>query len=240
MTREEAALEPGRRRKKTPGSRDTTATVQEGDFLNGRKELVIRDETPKFPGRGQPRHGNQALKRAATLEEGAFREPARSQWRAPEDFHSRQPRRRRRRVMACSRPGGQPPPSPDDRCSHPQSGPFSEQQEEHEVETEKARVARRRTTRNRDRLTEIESPYRSRNPRKQRTRTSGNARTQQRTRPAAQGPEVERRERQPPNKGTDRSQDPRPPPRMRRSSDQRERRTTTRGQDLPGGKTGDG
>jgi len=79
----------------------------------------------------------------------------------------------------------------------------------------------------------IKSPYRSRNPRKQRTRSDGNIGTSQRTRPVAQSPEAGRCQCQPLNKGTERSQDLRQPPRMRRSPDQRRHRATSGGQALP-------
>jgi len=152
--------------------------------------------------------GTKAPGRSGNASIGAFCEPARIQCEAPEDYQSRKPKGR------PPRHGGQPPKegnllgSSCGWCMHRK--PWMSSKPTRRT-GQRNRGSQRRKMRvdkgSKSRPEIIKSPYRSRNPRKQRARSGGNIRTSQRTRPVAQSPEAGRCQRQHPNKGTERSQD---------------------------------
>jgi len=99
----------------------------------------------------------------------------------------------------ASRPRrGRPLHLPTRRCSHRPDRTPPEPRRPSPTPAD-PNVARREGRKRRSLGMRIRSPCRSRNPRKPRARTDGNARTSRRTRPTAQRPEVGRRPRQRPH-----------------------------------------
>lgn len=117
MTRRKRPLDLDSPEKGRPRNEDATATLSEGDFREGRKNLVLRDEVgngnPEAPAFGQPSPG-----REASASNRIFRAPARIWRETPKKTHSEATETTAPRHGGPS-PRGQPRRSESRGCSHP-------------------------------------------------------------------------------------------------------------------------